>query len=70
MIGVTAVPGVAAHWAGGFLADFRLPALTTIGAMAGFQFGLAISPRAPVWALKMVMAVILTVVAIQYLMFR
>jgi hypothetical protein len=70
MIGVTAVPGVAAHWAGGYLNDFHLAALTTFGAMIGFQIGAAVGPRAPVLWLKIVMGAILTVVAVQYLMPR
>lgn len=70
MIGVTAIPGVAAHWASGFLNDFRLPAIATLGVLIGFQGGLALSPRAPVGLLKLVMAVILTAVGIQYLFFQ
>jgi uncharacterized membrane protein YfcA len=70
MIGVTAVPSVAAHWAGGFLGDFHLAGMTTMGALIGFQIGQAAGPRAPVVWLKMIMAIILTVVAIQYLYFR
>lgn len=70
MIGVTAVPGVAAHWSGGFLGDFHLAGLTTTGALIGFQVGTAASPRAPVWWLKVIMAVILVAVAFQYLLLR
>lgn len=70
MIGVTAVPGVVAHWAAGFLGDFHLAGLTTIGVLVGFQIGTAGSPRAPVWWLKLVMAVILVAVAFQYVFLR
>ena len=70
MIGVTTVPGVAAHWSGGYLRDFHLSSMAALGVLAGFQFGLATSPRAPVQSLKVVMAVLLTVVAVQYLFFR
>ena len=70
MIGVTAVPGVAAHWAGGFLGDFHLAGMTTIGTLIGFQIGQAVGPRAPVVWLKTIMAAILTVVAVQYLFFQ
>jgi hypothetical protein len=68
MVGVTAVPSLAAHWAGGYLADFHMAAMTALGVLMGFQAGLAISPRAPVRWLKMVMAAILTAVAAQYLL--
>ncbi len=67
MIGVTAVPSLAAHWAGGYLGDFHMAAMTAIGVLAGFQAGLAISSRAPVQWLKIVMAMILLAVAAQYL---
>jgi uncharacterized membrane protein YfcA len=70
MIGVTAVPGVAAHWAEGFLTDFHLPAAAAIGVLVGFQLGLRIGPRAPVKWLKMTLAAILGAVAIQYLFFK
>ena len=45
MIGVTTVPGVAAHWSGGYLRDFHLSSMAALGVLAGFQFGLATSPR-------------------------
>jgi len=68
MIGVTAVPSVAAHWAGGFLGDFRVAAFTAMGVVVGFQAGLWISPRAKVQWLKLVMAAILAGVATKYLL--
>ena len=67
MIGVTAVPSLAAHWAHGYLMDFHLAGITAVGVLMGFQIGLAISPRAQVRWLKMVMAALLTVVAAEYL---
>jgi len=70
MIGVTAIPGVAAHWAGGYLNDFHLAALATVGTVVGFQIGQFAGPRAPVLWLKATMGVILTGVALQYLLFR
>ena len=70
MIGVTAVPGVVAHWAGGHLGDFHVAGATALGVLGGFQFGLWLSPRAPVRWLKVVLAGILAAVAVQYLVFR
>lgn len=69
MIGVTAVPGVVAHWANGFLADYHLPAIATIGSLIGFRIGLFIGPRASVQRLKELLVAILGVVAAKYLLF-
>ena len=70
MIGVTAVPSLAAHWSHGLLGDFHVPAMTALGVLMGFQVGRAISPRAQVRWLKLVMASILTIVAARYLVWR
>ena len=70
MIGVTAVPGVIASWQDGFLADYHLAALTCLGALAGFQVGLRLSPMLPVRRLKLFMSGLLALVAIQYLFLR
>ena len=70
MIGVTAVPGVAAHWAGGYFNDFHLSGAAALGVLGGFQFGLWLSPRASVRWLKLGLAGLLVVVAVQYLLFR
>jgi uncharacterized membrane protein YfcA len=70
MIGVTAVPGVVAHWSGGFLGDFHLAAASAVGVLIGFQVGVRLSPRAPVKWLKISMASLMTVVAIEYLFLR
>lgn len=70
MIGVTAVPGVAAHWAGGYLGDMHVAGAACVGVLVGFQLGLRVGPRAPVKWLKVTMATILTVVAVQYLFLR
>jgi uncharacterized membrane protein YfcA len=67
MVGVTAVPSLAAHWAGGFLGDYRIAGLTALGVVMGYQVGLAISPRTSVRRLKMLMAVLLAAVAVRYL---
>ena len=70
MIGVTAVPGVVASWQNGFLDDYHLAALTSLGALVGFQIGLRAGPSFPVKWLKVFMAGLLTVVAVQYLFLR
>jgi uncharacterized membrane protein YfcA len=67
MIGVTAVPSLAEHWAHGLLGDFHVAGMTAVGVLMGFQLGLGIGPRTQVKSLKLVMAAILTVVAIKYL---
>jgi uncharacterized membrane protein YfcA len=69
MIGVTAVPGVVAHWAKGFLGDYHLAAIATIGSLIGFRIGLYIGPRAPVQRLKALLVAILGIVAVKYLLF-
>lgn len=70
MIGVTTIPGVAASWHNGFLGDYYLAALTSLGALVGFQIGLYVSPRFQVKWLKVFMACLLTAVSIQYLFLR
>jgi uncharacterized protein len=67
MIGVTTVPAVIARWDRGELGDFHLAAGTALGVFAGYQLGIWLSTRAPVRSLKLVMAVILSVVAVRYL---
>ncbi|HEX5069667.1 MAG TPA: sulfite exporter TauE/SafE family protein [Vicinamibacterales bacterium] len=70
MIGVTAVPSLAAHWSHGFLGDFHFAGMTAVGVLMGFQVGLRLSPRAPVHWLKLIMAAILAIVAAKYLIWR
>jgi uncharacterized membrane protein YfcA len=70
MIGVTAVPGALAHYAGGFLHDFRLAAFAAVGVMVGYQVGVWLSARAPVKGLKLLMALLLAGVAVEYLFLR
>lgn len=70
MIGVTAVPSLAAHWAHGFLGDFHVAGMTAVGVLMGFQVGRGISPRTQVRSLKLIMAGILVVVAVRYLGWR
>ena len=68
MIGVTTVPAAIARWRLGHLGDFHLAAGVALGALAGYQLGVWLSGRAPVRALKMLMAAILSVVAARYLL--
>jgi uncharacterized membrane protein YfcA len=70
MIGVTAVPGALAHYAGGYLGDFRLAGFAALGVIAGYQLGVWLSARAPIKRLKLLMAVLLAAVAIEYLVLR
>ena len=70
MIGVTAVPGVVSHYRLGHLTDFDLVAATVLGVLAGTRGGLWLSGRVPVKWLKILMAVILAVVGIEYLVIR
>lgn len=68
MMGVTAVPGSLARWDAGHLGDLHLAAATALGVFAGYQCGAWLGVRAPVKALKMLMAGVLTVVALRYLL--
>jgi len=68
MIGVTAVPGVIGYWAHGQLGDFQLAAAASVGVVIGYQSGLWLSNVAPVKALKLLMAGLLTIVAWMYLL--
>jgi hypothetical protein len=70
MVGVTAVPGAAAHWAGGYLGDLHVAGSASLGVIAGFAVGRWLSPRAPVRWLKVVLAVILALVAMEYLVLK
>jgi uncharacterized membrane protein YfcA len=67
MIGVTAVSGAAARWAGGHLGDFHLAGAACIGVLIGFQIGLRVGPRTEVKWLKLAMAALLALVSVQYL---
>jgi uncharacterized membrane protein YfcA len=70
MIGVTAVPGALAHYAGGYLNDFRLAGFAALGVIGGYQVGVWFSSRAPIKRLKLLMAALLAGVAIEYLVLR
>ena len=70
MIGVTAVPGVVAHWSRGYLGDYYVTSATCIGVLIGFRIGLWMGPSAPVNVLKTGMGLLLAAISIQYLLFR
>jgi hypothetical protein len=70
MIGVTAIPGVVASYAGGHMQALELPAAAALGALVGYRFGLWIGSRAPVRGLKLLMAGILSLVAVEYLIIK
>ena len=70
MIGVTAVPGALTHYAGGYLNDFRLAGFAALGVIVGYQLGVWLSARAPIKGLKLLMAVLLSGVAIEYLILK
>lgn len=70
MIGITAVPGAIAHWAGGYLGDFHLAGACCLGVLAGFRLGQLLSHRVKVRWLKMLMSALLLGVAVEYLFLR
>jgi uncharacterized membrane protein YfcA len=70
MIGVTAVPGALTHYAAGYLNDYRLAAFAALGVIGGYQLGVWLSARAPIKGLKLLMAILLSGVAIEYLLLR
>lgn len=69
MIGVTAVPGVVAHWSLGHLSDLQLVGAVCVGVLVGYRLGLSLSARVGVVWLKGIMAVLLLFVAGKYLFF-
>lgn len=68
MIGITTVPAAIARWHRGDLGDFHLAAGAALGVFAGYQIGVWLSGRAPVRWLKLLMAAILSLVALRYLL--
>jgi hypothetical protein len=67
MIGVTAVPGVLAGYAAGYLARPALAAAAVLGVLAGSRAGFVISARSRAKELKVFLAGVLLVVAAIYL---
>lgn len=70
MIGVTAIPGVFGHWHRGFLDDPQMVIATSLGAIVGYQIGMRIGPRSSVRVIKTGTAILLAVLAAQYLILR
>lgn len=70
MIGITALPGVIAHGAGGWLGSYELAAAAALGVFAGFRLGSRAGPAAQVRWLKMLMAAVLAGVAVEYLFLK
>jgi uncharacterized membrane protein YfcA len=67
MIGITAIPGAIAHYHLGYMNDFRLPAAAALGVLIGYRLGVGLGQRTPVRGLKLLMAGLLSVVALRYL---
>jgi uncharacterized membrane protein YfcA len=70
IIGVTAIPGVVDNFANNHLTQPVLAASAVLGVLAGSRAGFWISGQVTVRALKILMAVVLSVVAAEYLVFR
>jgi uncharacterized membrane protein YfcA len=70
ILGVTAIPGVADNFARGHMVRPTLTAAAVLGVLAGSRAGFWIGTRVKVRSLKILMAVVLSVIAIEYLMFR
>ena len=67
MIGITAVPAVAEFWESGYLRNLDLAGATAFGVLIGFRLGHWLAARAPVRWLKLLMAALLGLVAVEYL---
>ncbi len=67
MIGITAVPGVIGHYQSGHLTQPVLAAAAVIGVLIGSRAGFWLGPRSGVRSLKILMAAILLIVAVEYL---
>jgi uncharacterized protein len=70
VLGVTAIPGVVDDFASGHLTQPMLAASAVLGVIAGSRAGFWIGSQVTVRLLKILMAVVLSVVAIEYLLFR
>jgi uncharacterized protein len=68
MIGITAIPGAVAHYHLGYMNDFRFAAAAALGVLIGYRGGIALGPKTPVRGLKILMAVMLSLVALRYLL--
>ena len=70
MLGVTAIPGVLTNFAAGQLTQPVLAASAVLGVIAGSRAGFWIGPQVTARLLKILMAIVLSIVAIEYLIFR
>ena len=70
ILGVTAIPGVVDNFAKGHLTQPLLAASAVLGVIAGSRAGFWIGSQVSVRLLKILMAVVLSVVAIEYLGYR
>ncbi len=70
ILGVTAIPGVVDSYARGHLTMPMLAASAVLGVLAGSRGGFWIGSRVKVRSLKILMAVVLTIVAAEYLFFK
>ena len=70
MIGITATPGAIAHYSAGWLGGYELAALSSLGVLVGFQLGSHAGAVAEVRWLKLLMAAVLALVAIEYLFLK
>jgi uncharacterized membrane protein YfcA len=67
MIGVTTVPAALEHWSSDYLPNLDLAGAAAIGVIIGFRAGRWLSGRARVRWIKLLMAGLLAVVAVEYL---
>ena len=70
ILGVTAIPGVADNVALGHLPSPVLAAAGVLGVLVGSRAGFWIGPRVKVRSLKILLALVLSVVAAEYLFFK
>lgn len=70
ILGVTAIPGVLHHWSVGNVTQPILAAAAVLGVLAGSRAGFWIGERVKVRSLKILLAGVLAVVAVEYLFFK
>jgi uncharacterized membrane protein YfcA len=70
ILGVTALPAAVGYYTLGYLTRPELAAAAVLGVLAGSRAGFWITARVKVRSLKLLMAVILGAVAVEYLFFK
>lgn len=70
ILGVTAIPGVVDNFISGHMTRPLLAASAVLGVIAGSRLGFWIGSQVTVRSLKILMAAVLSIVAIEYLMLR